>query len=73
MVHTDGEIEFQHLFHQLQLSDGASGTSISMVIAPSFTDRASLLSICFLEEVTDDGVVVDPTEMIDEVVPHDEY
>ena len=73
VVHTDREIELQHLFHQLQLSDRASGTSISMVIAPSFTDRASLLSICFLEEVTDDGVVIDPIEMIDGVVSYDEY
>ncbi|RVW77165.1 Retrovirus-related Pol polyprotein from transposon 17.6 [Vitis vinifera] len=30
-------------------------------------------SLCFLEEITDDGVIVDPTEMIDGVVPHDEY
>ena len=73
VVHTDREIELQHLFHQLQLSDGAPGTSVSVAIAPLSSDWASLLSLCFLEEVTDDGVVVDPTEMIDEVVPHDEY
>ena len=32
-----------------------------------------MLSLCFLEEITDDGVIVDPTEMVDSVVPHDEY
>ena len=73
VVHIDREIELQHLFQQLQLSNGVSGTSISMVITPPSSDRASLLSLCFLEEVTDDGVVVDPTKMIDGVVPHDEY
>ena len=32
-----------------------------------------MLSLCFPEEIIDDGVIVDPTEMIDGVVPHDEY
>ena len=73
VLHTDREIEFQHLFHQLQLSDGAPNTSVSMVIALPSLDQASLLSLCFLEEVTNDGVVIDPTEMIDGVVPYDEY
>ena len=41
VVHTDREIELQHLFHQLQLSDGAPGISISMAIAPLSLDRAS--------------------------------
>ena len=73
VVHTYKEIELQHLFYQLQLSDGALGTFVSMAITPSFPDRASLLSLCFLENVTDNEVVVDPTEMIDGIVPHDEY
>ena len=72
MVHTDREIELQHLFHQLQLSDGAPGTSVSMA-TPTSPDRASMLSLCFPKDITDDGVIVDPTEMIDGVVPHDEY
>ena len=73
MVHTDREIELQHLFHQLQLSNGAPSTSVSIAITPTSPDRASMWSLCFLEEITDDGVIVDPTEMIDGVVPHDEY
>ena len=32
-----------------------------------------MLSLCFPEEIIDDAVIVDPTEMIDGVVPHDEY
>ena len=32
-----------------------------------------MLSLCFTEEITSDGVIVDPTENIDGVVPHDEY
>ena len=72
VVHTDREIELQHLFRQLQLSNGVHGTSISMA-TPTSPDRASMLSLCFPEEITDDGVIVDPTEMVDGVVPHDEY
>ena len=44
-----------------------------MVITSTSPDRASTLSLCFPEEITSDGVIVDPTEMIDGVVPHDEY
>ena len=73
MVHIDREIELHHLFHQLQLSDGAPGTFVSTAITLSSLDRVSLLSLCFLDEVTDDGVVVDPIEMIDGVAPYDEY
>ncbi|KAL6348227.1 hypothetical protein AAG906_003093 [Vitis piasezkii] len=73
LVHTDREIELQHLFHQLQLSDGAPSASVSMVITPMSPNRASILSLCFPKEITNDGVVVDPTKMIDGVVPHDEY
>ena len=72
VVHIDRETELQHLFHQLQLSDGAPGTSVSMA-TPMSPDRASMLSLCFPEEITDDGVIVDPTKMIDGVVSHDEY
>ena len=72
MVHTNREIELQHLFHQLQLSDGAPDTSVSMV-TPTSLDRDSMLSLCFPEEIIDDGVVVDSTKMIDRVVSHDEY
>ena len=55
------------------MSDGAPSTSVFVVIAHSSPNRASLLSLCFLEEIIDDGVVIDPIKMIDGVVPHDEY
>ena len=73
MVHIDTKTELQHLFHQLQLSDEALDTSFPMAITPTPPDQASLMSLCFLKEITDDGVIVDPTEMIEEVVPRDEY
>ncbi|RVW80593.1 hypothetical protein CK203_051219 [Vitis vinifera] len=69
----DRETELQHLFHQLQLSDGVPDTFFPMAITPPSPDRARLLSLCFPEEFTDDGVVVYLTGMIDGVVPHDEY
>ena len=73
MVVTDGEIKLQHLFHQLQLGDGNPGTSVFVVIALPSPDRASLLSLCFLEEVTTNGVVIKLAEMIDGVIIHDEW
>ncbi|RVW83100.1 hypothetical protein CK203_040751 [Vitis vinifera] len=54
VVHTDREIELQHLFHQLQLSDGAPLLSMA---TPTSPDRASMLSLCFPEEITDDGQI----------------
>ncbi|XP_010652575.1 uncharacterized protein LOC104879867 [Vitis vinifera] len=63
VVHTDRETDLQHLFHQLQLSDGAPNTSFPMTITPTSPDRASMLSLYFLEEINDDGVIVDSTEM----------
>ncbi|RVW62092.1 hypothetical protein CK203_058929 [Vitis vinifera] len=71
--HESRETKLQHLFHQLQLSDGAPDTSFPMAITLTSPDRASMLSLCFPEEITSDGVIVDPIEMIDGVVPHDEY
>nr|CAN76697.1 hypothetical protein VITISV_009720 [Vitis vinifera] len=59
VVHTDRETELQHLFHQLQLSDGAP--------------RRFFPYDDYSHEITSDGVIVDPTEVIDGVVPHDEY
>ncbi|RVW81842.1 hypothetical protein CK203_050827 [Vitis vinifera] len=63
VVHTDRETELQHLFHQLQLSDGAPDSSFPLTITPMSPDRASMLSLCFPEEITSDGVIVDPTEL----------
>ncbi|RVW23466.1 Retrovirus-related Pol polyprotein from transposon 297 [Vitis vinifera] len=73
VVHTDRETDLQHLFHQLQLSDGAPDSPFPLTITPTSPDRASMLSLCFPEEITGDGVMVDSTEMIDGFVSHDEY
>ena len=61
VVHTGRETDLQHLFHQLQLSDEAPDFSFPLTITPTSPDRASMLSLCFPEEINDDGVV-----------PHDE-
>ena len=53
------------------MSDGAPNTYFPMAITPTSPDRTSLVSLCFPEEITDDGVIVDPIEMIDGVVPRD--
>ena len=43
------------------------------MIAPSSPDRDSFLSLCFPDETIDYGVDVEPTGVIDRVVPCDEY
>ena len=46
---------------------------VSMMIASSSPNRASFLSLCFPDEIADYGLVIELTEVIDGVVPHDEY
>ncbi|RVW61666.1 Transposon Ty3-G Gag-Pol polyprotein [Vitis vinifera] len=67
VVHTDRETELQHLFHQLQLSDGAPDF-FPLAITPTSPDRASMLSLCFPEEITSDGVIVDLLSQITGIV-----
>ena len=43
------------------------------MIASSSPNRVSFLSLCFPDDTTDCGVDVEPTGVIDEVVPRDEY
>ena len=57
----------------MQMGDETPGVSASMTITPPSLDRASLFSFCFLDETNDYGVVIEPADMIDGVVPHDEY
>ncbi|RVX05621.1 hypothetical protein CK203_027292 [Vitis vinifera] len=65
--------EFQHMLHKMKMGDETPSTSASVTIAPPSPDRANLFSLCFLYETTDFGVVIKPADMIDGVVPHDEY
>ena len=43
------------------------------MIVHSLPDQANFLSLCFPEETTDCGVDIEPTGLIDGVVPCDEY
>ena len=65
--------ELQHMLHQMQMGDETPDVSASMMIASPSLDRANLFFLCFLDETTDYGVVIEPTDMIDGAVPHDEY
>ena len=67
------EVELQRLVHQLQLSDGASGTSTSELAAPSSPDRMSLMTLYFLDEIDEHRIFVEIRDIVDGVVPHDEY
>ncbi|KAL6350389.1 hypothetical protein AAG906_004340 [Vitis piasezkii] len=58
MTDINGVDELQHQFHHLQLGDETSGAPVSVMIASSSPNRANFLSLCFLEETTDCGVVI---------------
>ena len=73
VIDIEGVDELQHQFHHLQLGDETFGGPVSVMIAPSSPDQANSLSLCFLEESIDCGVDVEPTRVIDRVVPHNEY
>ncbi|RVW45818.1 hypothetical protein CK203_086297 [Vitis vinifera] len=64
--------ELQHMLHQMQMGDETVGVLASMTIAPPSPDRANLFSLCFPNE-TNYGVVIEPADIIDGVVLHDEY
>ena len=65
--------ELRHQFHHIQLRDETSGAPVLVMIVHSLPDQANFLSLCFLEETTDCGVDVEPTEVTDGVVPCDKY
>ncbi|KAL6348323.1 hypothetical protein AAG906_005623 [Vitis piasezkii] len=56
----DGVDEFQHQFHHLQLGDETFDVPVSVMIVPSSPDRASFLSLCFPDETTNYGIVIEP-------------
>ncbi|KAL6342226.1 hypothetical protein AAG906_006843 [Vitis piasezkii] len=67
------EAELQYLVHQLQLSDGAPSTFASTLAASSSPDHMSLLTIYFPDKVDECGTFVEIRDMVDGVVPHNEY
>ena len=69
----DQEAKFQCLIRHLQLNDGASSTSTSVLVTPPSPDRTSLLTLYFPEETNEQGIYVEIENMIDGVVPHYKY
>ncbi|KAL6331810.1 hypothetical protein AAG906_020153 [Vitis piasezkii] len=53
--------ELQHMLHQMQMGDETLGVLASMMIAPLSPDQANY------------SPFIEPADMIDGVVPHDEY
>nr|CAN81817.1 hypothetical protein VITISV_042654 [Vitis vinifera] len=70
---TTQETELQRLVQQLRLSDGAPGPSTSTLITPSSLDRTSLMTLCFLDEIDEHKTLAEIIDIVDGVVPHDEY
>ncbi|RVW73349.1 hypothetical protein CK203_057738 [Vitis vinifera] len=69
------EVNYQYVarLRKERLSDGALGTSTSALATPSPPDRMSLVTLYFLDEVNKHGIFVKIGDMVDEVVPHNEY
>ncbi|RVW16094.1 hypothetical protein CK203_079086 [Vitis vinifera] len=67
------EVELQRLVHQLQLSDEASGTLTSALVVPSSLDHMSLMMLYFPNEIDEQGTFAEIKDLVDGVVPHDEY
>ena len=55
------------------MSDRAPGPSISALIAPPSPDRANLMMLCFPDEIDDHGTFAEISDIVDGVVPCDEY
>ncbi|KAL6312417.1 hypothetical protein AAG906_016371 [Vitis piasezkii] len=81
-THSDGiigelsptqEAEFQHLVHQLQLSDGAPSTLTSALATPSSPNRKSLMMLYFSDEINEHGTFAEIGDIVDGAIPHDEY
>ena len=81
-THSDGiiegfsivkEVKLQRLVHQLQLSNVALSTSASALVAPSFLHRMSLMTLYFPDKVDEHETFFEIGDMVDGVVPHDEY
>ena len=70
---TTQEADLQRLVQQLRLRGGAPGPSTSVLIAPFSLDRTSLMTLCFPDEIDDHGTFAEISDIVDGVVPCDEY
>ncbi|KAL6314891.1 hypothetical protein AAG906_029108 [Vitis piasezkii] len=68
-LNTVQEVEPQRLVHQLQLSDGAPGTSVSALAVPSSPDRVSLMTLYFPDEVNEYRTFAEIGDIMDETIP----
>ena len=57
----------------MRLSDGAPGTSTFVLVTPPSLDRTCLLTLYFPKETDEYGTSVEIADMIDGVIPRDEY
>ena len=65
--------DLQWTLGQIYLGTGIPKTLDVMIVAPSSPDRASMLSICFLEDVSDYDILMDTVINADGVTLLDAY
>ena len=53
--------------------DGVFDISTSIMVALPSPNHISLPDIYFPKETDEHGAFIEPTDMIDEAIPHDEY
>ena len=54
------------------MTDGAPGTSTSVLAAPSSPNRLSLIALCFPDEIDEHGTFAEIGDIMDKVVPRDD-
>ena len=55
------------------MSDEAPGTLIFALTVPFSLDRMSLMTLCFLDKINEHGVFSEVGDIVDGVMPRDEY
>ena len=55
------------------MSDGPLGTSTFALTASPSSDRLSLMTLCFLDEIDEHEIFAEIGDIVDGAVPHDEY
>ena len=57
----------------MQLCDGAFETSTSVMVGPSSLDHISLSTLCSLEKIDSHEMLLESTDMMDDMLPYDEH
>ena len=69
----NGIQDIQQALGQMHLGIELTKASNAMMVVPPSPDRASVFSMCFPGEFTNNDLLMDPKYVTDGVTPHDSY